>query len=262
MHRWLVVLALAALTLLSCKSVAANNETVRLTILYDNYAHDDRLTTDWGFSCWIEGLEKTILFDAGYRPHVFFENVEALGLDVREIDVAILSHGHGDHYGGLSALADLGLPLVVPMGLPTAARLDIGWPNEDLIYARGSYEICPGARTTGQLTHPLPEHSLVLQTDLGLIVVTGCAHPGVVDLVELALDAYPGESVHLVVGGFHLGGSSREDISAAIADLQQLGVRHVAPTHCTGDLALNLFRRTYGENFFGAGIGATFEFEL
>ena len=76
-----------------------------------------------------------------------------------------------------------------------------------------------------------------------MVVVTGCAHPGIVEMVRRAKESAGGE-VALVMGGFHLGSASRRQVERIIADFRALGVRQVAPCHCTGDRAM----RTLAEN--------------
>jgi 7,8-dihydropterin-6-yl-methyl-4-(beta-D-ribofuranosyl)aminobenzene 5'-phosphate synthase len=102
------------------------------------------------------------------------------------------------------------------------------------------------------------EESLALDTPQGLIVVTGCAHPGIVDIVRRSMELVPGE-IHLVMGGFHLGRLPREDVLDIIEEFKSMGVKKVAPTHCTGDMAIRLFREAYGEDFIEAGCGAVIE---
>ena len=59
-----------------------------VTILYDNTAFARGTEADWGFSCFVEGSGKTILFDTGTKPEVFFHNVEALGVDLSQVELA------------------------------------------------------------------------------------------------------------------------------------------------------------------------------
>jgi len=238
------------------------SDTIRLTILYDNCGFDERLTTEWGFSCLIEGLEQTILLDAGGEPLILRQNMNTLDVEVSSIDAVVLSHGHWDHYGGLSTLIALGLdcPLYVPANLPAEARREIGWPEERVIDANGSIEICANARTTGQLLRPLPEHGLVLRTSDGLVIITGCAHPGIVEIVEKAIEAFPEEPVDLVLGGLHLGMATVQEVTQIIDGLRTLGVRRVAPSHCTGDRSKSLFALAFGDDFIDIGAGAVLEF--
>ncbi len=97
-----------------------------------------------------------------------------------------------------------------------------------------------GTHTTGELGSPIREQALAPKTPRGLVVITGCAHPGIATLVRQAKTEL-GDDVHLALGGFHLGGASAAQIAATIAELQELGVQRIAPSHCTGDAARRAF---------------------
>ena len=92
----------------------------------------------------------------------------------------------------------------------------------------------------------------------GLIVITGCAHPNVADMAEQA-QAYLGKNIYLLMGGFHLGGRSDAEIQAIIQRLKALGIRKVAPSHCTGDNAIRMFRDEWTGDFIEGGLGAIIE---
>jgi len=119
-------------------------------------------------------------------------------------------------------------------------------------------EICEDVYSTGELGDWIKEQSLVIETSQGLVVITGCAHPGVVNIVRQAKRLTGGE-VYLVLGGFHLGGVSAAEIAGIVEDFQQLGVQRVAPCHCSGDVARRLFEEAYGEDFIPAGVGSRLE---
>ncbi len=95
---------------------AADGE-ITVTILYDNTAFAPGTQADWGFSCLVEGTEKTILFDTGTKPEVFFHNIEALDVDLSEVDLVVISHEHGDHTGSLARVLEQnhGLPVYHPV---------------------------------------------------------------------------------------------------------------------------------------------------
>ena len=98
------------------------------------------------------------------------------------------------------------------------------------------------------------EQSLVILTDHGSIVLTGCAHPGVVEIVERAKSVTK-QTVLLVAGGFHLladYGSSLEKIASR---LKALGVQYVAPTHCSGEEARSVMAKVFGDKFLEGGVG-------
>ena len=101
----------------------------------------------------------------------------------------------------------------------------------------------------------IPEQALVIQTEQGLVVITGCAHPGIVAIVQQARDMFAGP-VRLVMGGFHLGSKSEAEINTILADFRRLEVEQVAPCHCTGERALAMFAAEYGDDFIQSGAGS------
>jgi 7,8-dihydropterin-6-yl-methyl-4-(beta-D-ribofuranosyl)aminobenzene 5'-phosphate synthase len=101
----------------------------------------------------------------------------------------------------------------------------------------------------------IKEQALILETMNGLVVVTGCAHPGIVNVVRKA-KALLKQDVYLALGGFHLMGMSRKQIGEIIHQLKSMGVKQVAPSHCTGDKAISLFKEAWGNNFLEGGAGA------
>jgi 7,8-dihydropterin-6-yl-methyl-4-(beta-D-ribofuranosyl)aminobenzene 5'-phosphate synthase len=115
-------------------------------------------------------------------------------------------------------------------------------------------EIAEGIYTTGEMGRGLVEQALVLVTGQGLVVITGCAHPGIVKIVKRAKEIVSGE-VYLVMGGFHLGGAGKRGIESVIADFRRLGVQKAAPCHCTGDRAIGMFAAEYGDDFIKVGVG-------
>lgn len=122
----------------------------------------------------------------------------------------------------------------------------------------GPQEILPGVYTTGQMGSGIVEQALVVETPQGLVVITGCAHPGVAEMVRRA-GQISENGVYLVLGGFHLGGASRNHIAGIIAAFRELGVQKVASCHCTGDQALNVFAAEYGDDFIQNGAGKIVE---
>lgn len=97
---------------------------------------------------------------------------------------------------------------------------------------------------------------MAIRTQRGLVVLTGCAHPGVVPMVEAARRLH-GENLLLVMGGFHLEWTIAGKVDRIIAAFQGLGVRHVAPTHCTGEKARLRFEERFGQGFIPVGVGKT-----
>jgi 7,8-dihydropterin-6-yl-methyl-4-(beta-D-ribofuranosyl)aminobenzene 5'-phosphate synthase len=230
-------------------------DVVTFTIVYDNNAYNPALRTDWGFACLVETPGTTVLFDTGADGRTLLGNMAALGLDLEAIDAIVLSHIHGDHTGGLTALLDTGIrPTVyVPATFPVSFKDGVR-ARTSLVEVQGPVEICPGIHTTGEMGSSMVEQALVVATGDGLVVVTGCAHPGIVEMVRRAREVVEGD-VALVVGGFHLGQASRSRIDDIIAEFRRLGVWRTAPCHCTGDQARRMFADAFGTDFILTGVG-------
>ena len=233
--------------------------TVSFTVVYDNNPHDPRLRTAWGFACLVRCEAQTVLFDTGGDGSILLQNLASLALDYREIDAVVLSHAHSDHTGGLGALLDAfpaaaARPTVyVPAAFPGSFKRGVR-SRTRLVEVTGPREIAGGIHTTGEVGAGLVEQALVVETREGTVVVTGCAHPGVVEMVRRAREQLEGP-VAWVVGGFHLGGAPEARIAGIIQELRGLGVRKVAPCHCTGDRAREMFAAAFADAYAAAGAG-------
>jgi len=96
--------------------------------------------------------------------------------------------------------------------------------------------------------------TLAVVTRKGLVVITGCSHPGVIEFVKEAKRQL-NEEVYMVCGGMHLLKHSDIEVKQTIAQLKEIGVRKVGPTHCTGDKAIALFKEAFGEQYAPMGVG-------
>jgi 7,8-dihydropterin-6-yl-methyl-4-(beta-D-ribofuranosyl)aminobenzene 5'-phosphate synthase len=230
-------------------------DVLRITIVYDNNSFDARLKTAWGFSALVEYHGQTLLFDTGGDGRILLDNMRVLGIDPARIQSVVLSHAHGDHTGGLSALLDGNNQPPVYL-LPSFADTH----KHQLGLMTQVNEVIPGQviadeiLTTGEVDGNIPEQALVIRTGEGLVIITGCAHPGIVRIIQRAMEL-TGDPVYLVLGGFHLGSKRETEISAILADFRRLGVQKVAPCHCTGERAIAMFSAEYGQAFVQAGVG-------
>jgi 7,8-dihydropterin-6-yl-methyl-4-(beta-D-ribofuranosyl)aminobenzene 5'-phosphate synthase len=237
---------------------------VTLTIVYDNNPPaigtapgDPPLRTGWGFSCLVQRNGTTLLFDTGADAATLQSNLQALGIDPADIDVLVLSHDHSDHTGGLDAVLDAGAnpTIFVPSSFPEDFKDRLA-ERTPVVEVTGPAEIAEGVRTTGEMGTEIIEQSLIVESAAGLVVVTGCAHPGIVGIVRSA--AAIGD-VDLVMGGFHLRDESPDECAALIAEIEALGVARVAPTHCTGETARGRFAAAFGDRYVPAGVGTVVE---
>jgi len=104
----------------------------RFTMIYDNNEYDPALRTAWGFACWVEVGEATVLFDTGGDGATLLGNLAELKLDPQEIDAVVLSHIHGDHTGGLVGLLETGARPTVyaPAAFPASFKADVSARTE------------------------------------------------------------------------------------------------------------------------------------
>ncbi|MBN2543580.1 MBL fold metallo-hydrolase [bacterium] len=233
-----------------------------ITIVYDNNVYDENLETKWGFSCLVEGLEKTILFDVGGDGEVLLDNMEKLGIDPQKVDIVVLSHIHYDHIGGLEDFLKVNPKVTVymPVSLPQNVKDIVGDAGGNVIEVLKPSSICKNAYTTGEFGISIKEESLVIETGKGLVIVTGCAHPGIANIIKKAKKMLD-NNVYMVLGGFHLTSMNIRQIEEVIIGVREAGVEKVAPCHCSGDEARGLFQKAYGDNFIQAGCGKRIKVE-
>jgi len=225
--------------------------------VYDNYQVNSALTTAWGFGCVIRTPQEDILFDTGGDSSILLSNMEKMSINPADIDIVVISHIHGDHVGGLDGFLERNgkVRVYIPASFPDSLREKIKSRGAEYQDVTGSMKICDNVYTTGEMGTSIKEQSLVLNTKEGLVVITGCAHPGVVNIAEKARQILPDKSIYLVMGGFHLSGASDSQLKTIIKGLRDLGVQRVAPSHCSGDRCRELFRQEYGEDYIEGGAG-------
>ncbi|HIH37192.1 MAG TPA: MBL fold metallo-hydrolase [Methanocellales archaeon] len=192
---------------------------MKITIIYDNEACKG-LKSGWGFSCLIEDKRK-VLFDTGWDGAILLSNMKALGINPKDIDIIVLSHDDWDHIGGLTWVLKLNpdVEVYAPSSFSKRLREEIK-SKAKLIEVDGLVKICERVYTTGVLGTATKEQSLLLETKEGLIVITGCAHPGLSVILDRASSI---GHVYGIIGGFH--GFEDYDL------LNDMGF--IVPCHCT-----------------------------
>jgi 7,8-dihydropterin-6-yl-methyl-4-(beta-D-ribofuranosyl)aminobenzene 5'-phosphate synthase len=122
------------------------------------------------------------------------------------------------------------------------------------ILVKEQTEICQNVYSTGGLGAEIKEQSLVLRSKSGLAVITGCAHPGIVTILRHVKSALPSSAdILIAMGGFHLIGSARFERIAE--EIDAVGVRYIAPCHCTGKAAKRYLRKQFKERFVPLSAG-------
>ncbi|MGB9628614.1 MAG: MBL fold metallo-hydrolase [Thermodesulfobacteriota bacterium] len=233
-----------------------------LTILYDNNLFDYRLKSSWGFSCLIEIESRSVLFDTGGDGEILLYNMKVLNKNPKNIDAIVLSHIHGDHTGGLwSILREKPtLKVYIPSSFPHEFEQRVKKEGAEVVRVDAPLEIDRGIYSTGEMDHGIKEQSLIINTSKGMILVTGCAHPGIIEIIKKAKTIVR-EDIYMVIGGWHLSSASEREIKEVVGAFRKMGIQKVAPCHCTGERATAMFKNEYGENFIKAGVGTIIKIE-
>ena len=234
---------------------------ISITVIYDNNPYTEGLTTAWGFSCLIRGTKKTILFDTGGNGSILLANMKGVDINPEEIDVVVFSHIHGDHAGGIERFLERNnkVSVYLPKSFPRRFTENLRSSGIKIVEVHDASRICGGVYTTGELGKAIKEQSLIVHTTRGIIVITGCAHPGIVGILKRAKDLSK-DGILLAMGGFHLGGTKKGDLEKIILSFRELGVKYVGPCHCSGDLARQMFKEEYRDSYIHVGVGRVVQF--
>jgi 7,8-dihydropterin-6-yl-methyl-4-(beta-D-ribofuranosyl)aminobenzene 5'-phosphate synthase len=191
---------------------------MKLTVVYDNEVlkKGTGLKSDWGFACFIQTDNESILFDSGAKGNILLNNMEKLHLNPRDIDKIVISHEHWDHTGGLTSLLSF---------IDNAELYRIGnhslSEKIQLITVEEPRRISHEIHTIGRLIgSPVDEQSLVLQGKKGWYVLVGCSHPGVENILQRAQHI---GNITGIIGGFH----GFDNFSVL------KGLDSICPCHCT-----------------------------
>lgn len=237
-------------------SSEAVSESLTVTVVCDNNPYKEGLILAWGLSCLIRGTDKTILFDTGGDGSVLLENMKILGIDPGMIDAVVLSHEHSDHTGGLDSLltANRRITVFLPKSFGKDFKEKVRGYGATVVEVKEPMTICRVVYSTGELGLAIKEQSIAINSDRGLIVMSGCAHPGIVKVVKRAKEMLE-KDVFLVMGGFHLLEYGEDRIRKTVSEFRELGVKYVGPCHCSGNVARSLFEKEYGDKYLDIGVG-------
>ena len=219
---------------------------MKLTVVYDNEAKED-LQSGWGFACLIETEDHNILFDTGWDGHVLLENMDKLSIDPESIDILVLSHQHWDHIGGVTTFLNRNpdVNVYVPSSFSANLKKEIVLRGTGKLYGINTpQEICKNIYTTGELGNDIKEQALVLESENGLYVLTGCAHPGLSLIIEAASSF--GDVIG-ILGGLH---DSQE--YGLFKEMQVIGAGH-----CTSHK--DAIRKMYPDKFVKIFAGYSIE---
>lgn len=239
-----------------------------IKIVVDNIPSDTNtnLMVTGGFSAWIEANNKILLFDTGGDYISLLDNIEMLNLDPEKLDAVFISHNHWDHaYGLPGIMTATGCKPDVYVAENSHKGIIEQFPRARVIPVDTQTQISPGMWSTGQmkaeiLNTVIDEQSLIIEREDRIYIITGCAHPGIVEIAEKAKSMFPDKTIALLAGGFHLRAHSEKQIEEISSRLREIGVKAVAPSHCTGQSAIDYFKKEWGDNYISLNLGDEYRF--
>jgi len=272
--------------------------SIRIIVLVEDTVPTSGLSAEHGLSLWIEYAGKRILFDTG-QSDILIHNAKKLDINLADADAIILSHGHYDHTGGLAAVLGMAANAkiylhpaaiepkfsvqtsrVKQIGMPDSAKTAL--QNRDVIWTETPTEILPGIKITGQVPRftnfedvggdffldkncckpdeLLDDQTLFIKSPQGLVVVFGCAHAGVVNILHHIADLTKARQFYAALGGMHLLHASRERIERTERVFLEYKLQRLGPAHCTGDDATRRFRHVFSDQCFTCTVGSKIRF--
>ena len=231
------------------------DSAVRVTIIYDNYQAVENLETDWGFACLVEYQGNQLLFDAGRKAELYKKNVKLLEIKPEEIPTLFISHEHGDHTAGISWITGVNssVKCYFPASYAEQLKASGSLPPHSEGIEKPTHLYGP-FYSTGDDFVAFREQGLVIKTETGGVLITGCGHPGAVKMIVVA-EKELGIEIHTLIGGLHLMSKSGEDLEQIAATLKEMGIKQICPTHCTGKKSIAALKASFGDGYMAGGTG-------
>jgi 7,8-dihydropterin-6-yl-methyl-4-(beta-D-ribofuranosyl)aminobenzene 5'-phosphate synthase len=242
------------------KSMSQNEKlkfnNLELIVVFDNNEFDQRLQAGWGVACYIKTQQSAWLFDTGADGRVLLSNMSELKLEPQAIKHLFLSHIHSDHVGGVDDFLtkNPNVNVYLPAVFPENFKNQVQAITPEVLQITDFKALTDNFYSSGVLGAEPKEQALVIETKQGLVVLTGCAHPGIVEILETVKNQL-NQPILLVLGGFHLGTAGLEKTKNIVQAFKDLNVKYVAPCHCSGEITQRLFEEEYKENYIEVGVG-------
>jgi len=234
-------------------------DKMKIRILFDKETENKNLHTGWGISFLVGGK---ILFDTGENGIWLMKNMKNLNVDIAEVKAVVISHDHWDHHGGLWGLLKRknGLTVYACPNFSAEFKNKVKRLGGTLKENKKTTEILKNIFVTGEIEGEykdkyMPEQALVIKTGNGISVITGCAHPGIIKILNTVKKNFPKENIYAALGGFHLMNRDK-GLIAVIADaFKKMGVIKTGATHCSGPNAEEIFKLKYKKDFLPIKVG-------
>lgn len=262
---------------------------IKVVNLCDNNSISSVFRSEHGLCYYIEAYGQKILFDTG-QTDVFLDNSKKFNLDLNNTDAVVLSHGHYDHVGGLSSISGKKIycsqELFVAkyklednqykyIGIPFMESSYRAKQNHEFIFIKQDIQISKNIYLLTNFQKSLNEFhfyvkkdgkyipddfqdevALVIDTPKGILIFTGCAHSGIINITEKAWQYFDQKNIYGLFGGFHLSKLGEPDLIKIAAKMEGYNICKIGLSHCTGDKFINYL---HGDEVFNFSAGQVLE---
>lgn len=245
----------------------------KITVLHNEL---DKFVEDFsGFSLLIEVDNKKILFDTSFADEIL-NNAKQAGIDLTDLDFIILSHGHWDHTNGLEYLQNIDALVIAHPDCfakryegkkAIGSSLNLAEVNNNFktLLSRQPYQVTKNAVFLGEIPRTtsfenknpcgkrmdgsddfvLDDSALVINSNDGLIIISGCSHAGICNIIEYTKKIMHENKILAVIGGLHL--FDNEQTDCTIEYLKMQSINKIYPAHCLNDYAFTEFSKIGAE---------------
>ena len=256
---------------------------MKITTLIENHGNPEAgLAGEHGLSLLLEVDGKKILFDTG-QTGAFVENAQKLSVDLCSLNMVFLSHGHYDHTGGVPMLVEKGYRGKIYTGTGFFEKkykrlLDGTMKYNGNPFPKEQYNICMIEKDMLRITEHVilfqnfqrqtsfeqlnfkfylekekidkfaDEICLGIETAKGIVLLVGCSHVGIVNIMMTVKERIK-KPIAGIVGGTHLMEAGKERLEATIQAFKQEPLEFLAVSHCTGEQHMKVLKDAFGKKF-------------
>lgn len=278
---------------------------MKLKMLIENKSEQMDLREEHGISLHIETDGKKFLFDTG-ASGAFIDNAKKMGVDIKDVDKLIISHAHSDHCGGLLRFLDINkkAPLYISDKAKREYYISILLIKENISVPHEVFDVYSDrtcfvdgftqiednvflvtnflrkyplvksskhllVKSEGQFIRDSFDHeiALVVINNGKLVIMTGCSHNGVDNMIETIIKKFPNIPIQTVIGGFHLMGfpfhrlmgESKANIISLGKRLLDYDIEKIYTCHCTGSWGYSVLKETMGDKISDLKTGVQIE---
>jgi 7,8-dihydropterin-6-yl-methyl-4-(beta-D-ribofuranosyl)aminobenzene 5'-phosphate synthase len=263
---------------------------LELTLVVENNSDDPNLSAEHALAIWIDYNDHSYLFDTG-QGEVLTANLDQLDLVVDDLDGVFVSHGHFDHAGGLAAIIkqQQAVPVYAHRDIwldkYSVKREGLVWRGFELELEEMSNfkavteltEIEANLWLTGEVPRQnemelldenyqlevneqleidkfRDDQTLILDTSKGLVILLGCSHVGVINILKYIEQKFTA-NIQAIIGGMHLVNAEQDRIEWTINQLAKIDWELLIPLHCTGQRAVEQMKDVFGDRVKVKSVG-------